>query len=377
MRAPPRSFSQLATSFVAGLRLGIPRVLFPAWPVLEISFENRPTRAHTSQRSISQLPSTLIVKQRIGAVGAERMNVIRHPRMVNPLRPSLGVRPGRWRKRRPRLIVRPMVSPSNTRAGPGSGRAIVTQRGAERWRRGHPWIYRSDVAQAPEGPAGVVRVESDHGRLIGMALWSPPSQISLRMLTREARPIDGAFWRERLDAAVAYRERLAPDATAYRLVHAEADRYGGVLSVQLLSAGLEAQRGVILEALLDRLRPEGVVARNDVPVRSYEELPREVELLHGSVPERLEVREGSVRYLVDLLEGQKTGAFLDQRQNRLLAAACARGRALDCFSYHGSFGTGAGAGEGERGAEPAGRLRGDRGERLRVPASGGGFRRAL
>jgi len=187
-----------------------------------------------------------------------------------------------------------------------------------------------------------------------MALWSPASAIALRMLTAEERTIDGGFWRERLDAAGRYREQLGlerpgggpgTESTAYRLVHAEADglpslivdRYGDYLVVQLLSAGLEAHREEIVEALRERFGPAGVLARNDVPVREFEHLPRTVELLWGAVPEELEVREGGVRYLVAPWSGQKTGAFLDQRENRLRAGELSRGRALDCFSYHGSF----------------------------------------
>lgn len=232
------------------------------------------------------------------------------------------------------------ASPSN-----GNTRAIVSARGATRWHRGHPWIYRSDVRAEPDAPAGAVRVEEPNGRPLGMALWSPASQISLRMLTSEPRAIDAAFWRERVERAAAHRDAIAPDADAYRVIHAEADglpslvvdRYGNCLAVQLLSAGLEAFRAEIVDALIERFSPSGIVARNDVPVRAYEDLPREVDTLHGTVPDTIEVREGPVRYLVDLLEGQKTGGFLDQRENRRLAATLARGRALDCFSYHGSF----------------------------------------
>ena len=224
-------------------------------------------------------------------------------------------------------------------------RAVVTARGASRWRGGHPWIYRSDVRTPPDAPAGAVQVVEANGRPLGMALWSPSSQISLRMLTRDARAIDASFWAERIGAAASLRDALAPDADAYRVVHAEADglpslivdRYGDYLSVQLLSAGLETFRPEILAALVERLSPAGIVARNDVPVRAHEELPREIEIVHGDVPPIAEVREGRVRYLVELREGQKTGAFLDQRENRRLAASVARGRALDCFSYHGSF----------------------------------------
>lgn len=224
-------------------------------------------------------------------------------------------------------------------------RARVTKRGAARWERGHPWIYRSDVIEQPGEVPGAVGVVDDRGAFIGVGLWSPASVISLRMLTREERWPDGEFWAERIGTALAYRQELAPDATAYRLVHGEADglpslvvdRYGDVLVVQLLSAGLEAFRGEIVAALRERLEPAGILARNDVPVRQHEGLPRSVELLWGAVPEEVEVHEGAVRYLVGLGSGQKTGAFLDQRENRERAGGLSRGTALDCFSYHGSF----------------------------------------
>jgi 23S rRNA (cytosine1962-C5)-methyltransferase len=227
-----------------------------------------------------------------------------------------------------------------------AGYARVSARGATRWRvRRHPWIYRSDVVARPDSAAGPVAVQDERGRPLGMALWSPSSQISLRMLTREACVIDTGFWRERIGAAAAYRRGLAPDATAYRLVHGEADgvpslvvdRYGEHLVVQLLSAGLEAVRAEVLAALTAELQPAGVLARNDVAVRAHERLEQGVELLYGEVPQRLEVREGAIRYHAALWDGQKTGAFLDQRENRTKVAAFARGRALDCFSYHGSF----------------------------------------
>lgn len=223
--------------------------------------------------------------------------------------------------------------------------ARASRRGAARWSAGHPWIYRSDVTGVPATGPGVVAVEDDRGRSIGMALWSPASQISLRMLTRDRREVDASFWRDRIARAVSYRARLAPDATAYRLVHGEADgtpslvvdRYGEYLVVQLLSAGLEAARAEVVEALVAELGPAGILARNDVAVRAHERLDQHTELLHGRVPERVEVREGDVRYYAAPWDGQKTGAFLDQRDNRARAGELAGGRALDCFAYHGSF----------------------------------------
>lgn len=219
----------------------------------------------------------------------------------------------------------------------------MSGRGAARWARGHPWIYRSDVAERPDAPAGAVVVRDPRGRAIGSALWSPSSEISLRMLTREERAIDASFWSERIGAAVAARRGI--DATAYRAVHGEADGLPSLIVdvldryvvVQLLSAGLEAHRDAVVAAVAEHLAPAGVLARNDVPVRRHEDLPETVELLHGEVPERVEVREGPVRYEAAPWTGQKTGAFLDQRENRVIAGELARGRALDAFSFHGSF----------------------------------------
>lgn len=222
----------------------------------------------------------------------------------------------------------------------------VNRRGAARWREGgHPWIYRSDVVQAPGVEAGAVRVTDEAGGRLGTALWSGASQIAVRMLGRGQLELDGEFWRSRIGAAVRYREQLAPDGNAWRVVHAEADgipslvvdRFGDHLVVQLLSAGLEVYREEIVAALVETCAPAGILARNDVPVRKLERLEQQVELLYGEVPEEVAVREGQVRYLAAPWSGQKTGAFLDQRENRIRAGALARGRALDCFSYHGSF----------------------------------------
>ena len=222
--------------------------------------------------------------------------------------------------------------------------AVVSDRGAKRWATGHPWIYRSDVREHQDG-AGVVAVRDARGRFLGRALCSPTSEIRLRLLERQDLPIDAAWWRDRLTAC--RDRRLEIDATAWRGVHAEGDglpalivdRYDRWLVVQLLSAGLETQRGMIVDALRDVFAPEGILFRHDVPIRRLEGLSEGVELAMGEVPERIEVREGSVRWYAAPWTGQKTGAFLDQRENRLRAGALVPigGTALDCFSYHGSF----------------------------------------
>lgn len=222
--------------------------------------------------------------------------------------------------------------------------AAVSDRGAGRWRKGHPWIYRSDLLQEPDPRRpGIVSVRDRRGRHLGQALYSPASEIRLRLLTREEKPIDAAWWSARIARAAGRRQGIA--ATAYRVVHGEADglpsllvdRYGPYLSVQLLSAGLEACREEVLAALEAVLRPAGILLRNDLPVRRHEGLPLIVEVARGEVPEEAEVEEEGVRYRVALREGQKTGAFLDQRENRLLAGELSRGRGLDVFCYEGGF----------------------------------------
>ena len=224
--------------------------------------------------------------------------------------------------------------------------ALVSAKGARRWRAGHPWIYRSDGSRRPEGPAGVVQVREGNGKPIGLALWSPRSEISLRLIERNASAaIDGGWWRARIAQCLARRETLSSGGNAFRLVHGEGDglpslicdRYDRWLVVQLMSAGLEAERDRIVQALAEVVRPEGILARNDVSLRQKEGLPMESGLLFGAVPRVIEVREGDVRYEAAPWDGQKTGAFLDQRENRLLVGSVARGRGLDCFSYHGSF----------------------------------------
>ena len=221
---------------------------------------------------------------------------------------------------------------------------VVSRRGAGRLAAGHPWVYRSDVIDA-DLPAGIVRIVDERGRHLGRALWSPQSEIRLRRVTARDEPIDVAWWTRRIERARQRRASLDIDATGYRIVHAEGDglpslvvdRYGGIVVAQFLSAGIEAVREDVLAAIVDVLRPDGVLLRNDASVRRHEGLPLSVEVVHGAVPEATEVREGEVRYVVRPYESQKTGAFLDQRENHLLMARLARGRALDVFTYQGLF----------------------------------------
>ena len=224
--------------------------------------------------------------------------------------------------------------------------AQVSGKGARRWQLGHPWIYKSDVTRRPSRPAGVVRVLDQRGKPIGVALWSPKSEISLRRVdSNPSARIDSNWWRERIAACVERRRPLDGHTNAYRLVHGEGDalpslvcdRYDQWVVVQIMSAGLEACRPDIVTAIESVVSPKGILARNDVPLRTKEGLSLETTLLSGDVPHWVEVNEHGVRYLAAPWEGQKTGAFLDQRENRAFIGARARGRALDCFAYHGSF----------------------------------------
>lgn len=222
--------------------------------------------------------------------------------------------------------------------------AVVSKRGAERWSTGHPWIYRSDVISHPAHP-GIVPVTDGRGKLLGQALVSPRSEIRLRLLEPTETTIDRRWWADRFREAAARRTGI--DATAWREIHGEGDglpalvvdRYGEYLVAQLLSAALETRRAEILEALTEVYRPRGILLRHDVSTRRLEGLPEGIETVLGSVPDEIEVREGSVRWYAAPHTGQKTGAFLDQRENRLRAGMLVPpgGTALDCFSYHGSF----------------------------------------
>jgi 23S rRNA (cytosine1962-C5)-methyltransferase len=223
--------------------------------------------------------------------------------------------------------------------------ALISRRGEDRIRRGHPWIYRSDVVSSTAAPGDLVSVLGPRDRRLGAALWSDRSQIALRMVGVGDEPVSEASWRERLAAAIRFRDSLQIDSTAYRLVHGEADRlpalivdrYADVLVVQALSQGMDRRLPAIAATLGELLAPRGILARNDPRVRSLEGLEQRIDVLAGEIPELVEIREGPVTCDVDVRQGQKTGLFLDQRENREAAARYATGRLLDCFSYNGGF----------------------------------------
>ena len=225
------------------------------------------------------------------------------------------------------------------------GPVVVSRKGQARVERGHPWIFRSDIIKdGGATPGAVVRVADVRGTPLGFALWSSGSEIRLRMVERGETLSEG-FWRERIERALRWRDTVAAGAEAYRVVHGEGDglpslvvdRYGEYLSIQTLCQGTERAKGEIVAALVDLLKPKGIVERNDPRVRTLEGLEQTVSVLHGEVPDVVEVSEGDVRLRVDLRKGQKTGMFLDQRENHLAARLYARGRVLDGFTYDGGF----------------------------------------
>ena len=229
--------------------------------------------------------------------------------------------------------------------------AVVSRRGADRLKTGHPWIYRSDIVDARAERGDIVRVLGERGRPLGWAYWSSESQIALRMVSTSTGPAfdDRALLETRIRAAAEYRASLAIDDTAWRLVHAESDglpativdRYADGADawfvVQTLAQASDRRLGLLVDILVKAFAPRGILARNDPKVRGLEGLEMTVEVVHGQVPDRIEVREGGVRYSADLRAGQKTGLFLDQRENHAAAARYTRGDALDAFTYNGGF----------------------------------------
>lgn len=224
----------------------------------------------------------------------------------------------------------------------------VSRRGANRLKEGHVWVYRSDIVAANGvAPGALVGVVDEREKPLGTALYSSASQIAIRMVSRDAVNDLNRLLRERLQAAIAYRERVVRDTDAYRIVFSEADflpglivdRYNDLLSLQVLTQAMdrEAVRQVIVSDLIERLKPQAIAERVDPRVRELEQLPpRSPSLLHGEKKNTVFSMNG-VRFHHEAFEGQKTGAFLDQRENYAAAAQYAHGEALDVFCYHGGF----------------------------------------
>lgn len=222
----------------------------------------------------------------------------------------------------------------------------VTHKGASRIASGHPWVFSSDVSdRGAAAPGETVGVLDPRGKFLGVAHYSSSSQIALRLVSPQRETADRAFYLRRLRQAIELRARLVENSDAYRLVYSEADllpglivdRYGPYLVMQTLSQGMDRARDLIAGCLAELLEPAGILARNDASVRKLEALPQEVVTLSGEIPERVHYTMNGLRFAADLVGGQKTGAYLDQRENYVAAARHAYGRVLDCFSSTGGF----------------------------------------
>jgi len=222
--------------------------------------------------------------------------------------------------------------------------AILKPRGLSRIETGHPWIFKSDVEPVEAENGAIVDVVAK-GRFLGQAFFSEHSEITLRMLSYGA--LADTWLSDRIDDAIDFRdETLGLRDAACRLVHGESDglpglivdRYGDVFVVQVLSAAMETRTGAVVDALVTRLKPRGILARNDVKVREREGLRRETKTLWGEVPQSVDIKEGTVTLSVDVINGQKTGTFLDQSANHVVFGRLAKGRVLDAFCHDGGFG---------------------------------------
>jgi 23S rRNA (cytosine1962-C5)-methyltransferase len=222
----------------------------------------------------------------------------------------------------------------------------VNRKAAGRVTAGHPWIFSSDIADRGQAAKGDTVAVVDHkGAALGIAHYSDASQISLRMLTERPETIDRGFYLRRLSSAEAYRKRVVTGSNAYRLVHGEGDqlpglvidRYGDYFTIQTLDQGMDRAQADLVSCLEEMFGPKGIVERNDVAVRKRESLPLEAGVLAGEVPEAVLIEMNGLKLYADLLHGQKTGIFLDQRENYVAAARYGSGRALDCFTSTGGF----------------------------------------
>ena len=222
----------------------------------------------------------------------------------------------------------------------------INRKGAGRVAAGHPWVFSSDVLDRGSAePGDTVTVIDPQGQALGVAHYSSTSQICLRLLSSRIEPIDRSFFARRIAEAEALRKRMVSGTDAYRLVHGEADllpglvidRYADCFTVQTLDQGMERAKADIVSCLVEQFAPRAIVERNDASVRKRESLPLVSGVLCGELPRPALIHMNGFELEADLLHGQKTGVFLDQRENYVAAARYARGRALDCFTSTGGF----------------------------------------
>jgi 23S rRNA (cytosine1962-C5)-methyltransferase len=222
----------------------------------------------------------------------------------------------------------------------------LSSKGFSWFQKGHPWVFRDDLEKIEDAPAGaIVSLERGNGQFLAQGFYSDRSKIAFRLISRSREPIDREFWKGWLQRASQFRQVVVQETNAYRLVYGESDgipslivdRYGDHLVMQTLSQGADRETGLYADLLAELFQPSSITLRNDLAVRDLEGLPREKKMILGDSPGRVEVFEGDVRYQVDTWSGQKTGAYLDQRENRLRAGRLLRGKVLDAFCYQGLF----------------------------------------
>ncbi len=227
------------------------------------------------------------------------------------------------------------------------GRAILTPKGLSWFKKGHPWIFRNDLERTHDAlPGSIVSLETKNGKFLAQGFYSDQSKIAFRLISRTKEAMDASYWKKCILKALQYRQAVVGQTNAYRLVFGESDgipsliidRYADHFVMQTLTQGTENLISLITEILLDIFHPQSIILRNDLAVRELEGLPPEKKILFGEFSKDVQVFEGEIRYRADLWTGQKTGAYLDQRENRLLAARFLQGRILDGFCYHGLFG---------------------------------------
>lgn len=226
------------------------------------------------------------------------------------------------------------------------GRLVLTSKGLSWFQKGHPWIFRNDLAKIQDAaPGSIVSLEEKTGKFLGQGFYSEHSKIAFRLVSRSPESIRANFWKDRIARAFRYRQAVVKKANSYRLIYGESDgipslivdRYADHFVLQTLSQATEDLRDLFAKIILELFRPSSILLRNDLSVRELEGLPQEKKMIMGDCPSQVQVFEGEIQYLVDLWRGHKTGAYLDQRENRAVASRLLRGRVLDAFCYHGLF----------------------------------------
>jgi 23S rRNA (cytosine1962-C5)-methyltransferase len=230
--------------------------------------------------------------------------------------------------------------------GEWMGRLIPTSKGLAWFRKGHPWIFRNDLAKIQDAaPGSIVSLEDKAGNFLAQGFYSEHSKIAFRLVSRSPESIHAGFWKDRIAKAFRFRQAVVENANSYRLIYGESDgipslivdRYADHFVLQTLSRATEDLRDQFADILLELFQPSSILLRNDLRVRELEGLPQEKKMIMGDCPSRVQVFEGKIQYLADLWRGHKTGAYLDQRENRAVASHYLRGKILDAFCYQGLF----------------------------------------